>query len=270
MKTVTPQQPRERILVARSIHLEEVEQWLSENILSDYLAKVDPAKVSCPQAFGFIRRDGLPENFESLPESAQNSFFDSDRVELSWFAFGPAGAGKTRSVALLVKHLLREEAATTDLTEWWTARHLVGRLAKLRTHDPEGYEERLDEIRYLDLLVLDEVDRALTASQAEILRDVLEMVRGNRGGRLLVTSNFSLAELAEGWRAADPAGKAIRRLRDIVVPVCFNPLPVATSPDARKAETTNVVELRGQVTRALDASPQRADRKETTDEKKEA
>ncbi len=204
---------------------QDANEWLDDNILPGYLEAIDPAKVKCPEAFGHILRDGFPADFDNWPEARKEEFYDGHHYWLSWFCYGPPKAGKTRAVALLVEEILLGDHDTcSDQIAWHVCRRFLGRLGKARQHDPDEYEDTLKDVGYLRLLILDEIDHALTLPQVEILRDVLEVVRGRRV-RLLATSNFSLAQLEAAWRDVDPAGKAIARLRDIVTPVRFDPAP---------------------------------------------
>lgn len=106
------------------------------------------------------------------------------------YLWGPCGVGKTHLVWAAARHCFEETLSVTILPAYQLSR-------KIRMKDPAQEQGAIDDLADSEVLVLDDLGTGPdTPFSRQILQEILDRRAFNDSGGLLVTSKYSLDELA--------------------------------------------------------------------------
>jgi DNA replication protein DnaC len=106
------------------------------------------------------------------------------------YLWGPCGVGKTHLAYAAARHSFEETLSVAILLIWQLSR-------KMRMKDPEQEQEALDRLISTDILVLDDVGHGSdTAYSRQVFQEILDTRHFRDRGGLIVTSQYSLDQLA--------------------------------------------------------------------------
>ena len=146
-------------------------------------------------------RAGLPDGLTGCPlEQPDARAWAEGRVP-GLMLTGPVGVGKTTAAAAAAEHVLRRGRPL----RWLSAPLLFARLGS--GMGTRQREQALDALTGSHALVLDDIDKARPTEYAAEHVFLAVDTRITDRTPLLITSNMSLAELAQRW--PDPYGEAI-------------------------------------------------------------
>ncbi len=175
-----------------------------------------------PAAYRWTKAEKLPD---PAAAAAVAGWDESDLCGL--YVFGPTGAGKTRSVLLRLRSLIEEGSTVRYLRSAEFARELIERTKPGGKGKFEGW---LDDLRRVEILCLDEVEKLKFSERVEAeFFDLVETRLAARRATIFV-SNVRSDAISE--RMSEPyAAPFLRRVLEFCHPVAFR----VTEPRARKA-----------------------------------
>jgi DNA replication protein DnaC len=135
--------------------------------------------------FTFEHYRAMPGNRLAFERSRQ---FDPSTENL--YLWGPCGVGKTHLAWAVARRCFEETLSVAILRAWQLSR-------KVRMRDPEQEQAAIDQFVNSAILVLDDLGAgANTAFNSQILEEILDGRDFNDRAGLIITSRYSLDDLA--------------------------------------------------------------------------